>query len=101
MRVEMQHGDLSVVTRQRPQNRQRDGVVTSDRQHGRPVPSQVGDRRIDGGDRVVDVERIDSDVAGVDDLLIGEGLAPKAGLNGRNNFDAARTCPGPNRAPGR
>ena len=72
VRVEVQHGDRAVIARQRPQDRQRDGVVAADGQHCGTVAAKVGDRRVDRGDRLVDVERVDRDVTAVGDLLIGE-----------------------------
>ena len=56
----------------RAQQRQRDGVVAAEGQQRGARSSRLARRALDRGDRLVDVERVDGDVAGVGDLLGGE-----------------------------
>ena len=72
--VEVQHGNRPVVAVQRPQQRQRDGVVAAEGDQLRATVAQLVGRALDGGDRLADVERVDRDVAGVGHLLDGERL---------------------------
>ena len=72
VRVEVQHRDLAVVAGQRPQDRQRDGVVAAQGEQRRPVGPDVGDGGVDLLDRLGEVERVDRDVTGVGHLLDAE-----------------------------
>ena len=72
MSIEVQHRNWAVQTPQRAQQRQRDGVVAAQRHQSRAVLAQLFRCGGNGGDRLVDVERVDGDVAGVGDLLRAE-----------------------------
>jgi len=54
-------------------------VVATDGQQPGPGPGQTAGRRLDLGDGLPDVERVDGDVAGIDDLL-PNGCTSRAGL---------------------
>ena len=99
--VEVQHGDRAVVAVQRPQQRQRDGVVAAEGdQLGAAVAQLVGGP-LDGGDRLGDVERVDRDVARVGHLLRGERLDVEPRVVGPQQLGRGADVAGPNRAPGR
>jgi hypothetical protein len=55
-----------------PQQRERDGVVPADGHQPRSRAEQLIGACLYGGDRLVDVERVAGDVAGVGNLLGGE-----------------------------
>ena len=74
VRVEVHDGDRAVQLVHDPQQRQGDGVVAAD---GHQLGAAVERRPralVDLLDRVLDVERVAGDVAGVGDLLDGERL---------------------------
>ncbi len=99
--VEVQHRDRAVVAVQRAQQRQRDGVVAAEGdQLGAAVAQLVGGA-LDGGDGFGDVERVHRDVAGVGDLVHGEGLDVEARVVGPQQLGRRADVLGPNRAPGR
>ena len=72
VRVEVDHGHRAVHRRDRTEHRQRHGVVTAERQHEPRAFQQGTGAPLDRADRVVDVERVDRQVARVGDLLAGE-----------------------------
>ena len=78
--VEVQHRDRAVVAGQRPQQRQRDGVVAADGQQFGPVGANVVRRRLDLRDGLAEVEGVDGDVAGIGDLVRPKGSTSSAGL---------------------
>ena len=99
--VEVQHRDRAVVAVQRPQQRQRDGVVAAEGdQLGAAVAQFVGGA-LDGAMASRDVERVDGDVAGVGDLLHGERFDIQARVVGAQQLGRRADVAGPNRAPGR
>ena len=72
VRVEVQHGDRSVLGVHRAQERQRDGVVAADDDQAIGAAAKLARAGLDLGDGGGDVERIRDEVAGVGDLLRAE-----------------------------
>ncbi len=68
VRVEVEEGDGAVPLGRSPQQRERDCVVAAESHQACPVGREVVGGGLDGFDRLADIERVHSDVAGVGDL---------------------------------
>ncbi len=99
--VEVDDRDRAVHRPDRAQQRKRDRVVAAEgEQPGRPL-KQAARAALDRGDSLVDVERVDAEVAGVRDLLGGERRDVRRRVVGRSSREDSLMWPGPKRAPGR
>src|SRR5262249_20874332 len=72
VRVEVHHGYRPVRGRNRAQQGQRHGVVAAQGEHEPGAFEQGPGAALDGGDGLVDAERVDGQVARVGHLLAGE-----------------------------
>ncbi len=76
--IEVQHRDRTVVSVQRSEQRQRDGVVAAEGDELGAALAQLVGCALDRGDGLGDVERVHRDVTGVGDLMHRERLDVEA-----------------------
>jgi hypothetical protein len=84
-----------------PQQRQADGVISAHAYAARLRIQQRRDSRFDAPEGIVNRKGIHGQIAEIGGAVLGNGLTFSMGFHGRMIAGWERTCPGPNRGPGR